>query len=77
MPIVWKRRPHDRMTFRQLSDPIAEKALVPIFVSPARAWTREHQLILGVLLALALALPALAFSIARRKLPRAFSQATK
>lgn len=58
----------DRMTFRQLSGHIAEKALVPIFVSPARAWTRGHQLILGVLLVLALALPALAFSIARRKL---------
>lgn len=67
----------DRMTFRQLSDHIAEKALVPIFVSPARAWTRGHQLLLGVLLALALALPALAFAIARRKLPRASSQAAK
>ncbi|HLF94372.1 MAG TPA: hypothetical protein VJB14_12995, partial [Planctomycetota bacterium] len=57
----------DRMTFRQLSDHIAERALVPIFVSPARSWVRGHQLILGVLLALAFVLPALAFSIARRK----------
>lgn len=56
----------DRLTQRQLSDHVAEKALVPLFVSPARAWVRGHQAVFGALLALAFTAPLVVFRALRR-----------